>query len=56
MHRDDLLTQVRIRVRLYGRNHARRVVQAVMHALHNVLPETAYHSLAVQLPANLCRN
>jgi uncharacterized protein (DUF2267 family) len=53
MHRDDLLTQIRIRARLYGRNHARRVVQAVMHALRKFLPETAYHGLAVQLPADV---
>ncbi len=54
MHRDDLLTQIRIRARLYGRNHARRVVQAVMHALRKHLPETAYHDLVGQLPADVC--
>jgi uncharacterized protein (DUF2267 family) len=53
MHRDDLLTQIRIRARLYGRNHARRVVQAVMHALQRLLPEQAYSDLAGQLPAEL---
>ena len=53
MHRDDLLSQIRIRARLYGRNHARRVVQAVMHALQRLLPEQAYHDLAAQLPADV---
>ncbi|MEU8610760.1 DUF2267 domain-containing protein [Actinoplanes sp. NPDC048791] len=53
MHRDDLVTEVRIRARLYGRNHARRVVRAVMHALRNVLPDPAYRGLAGQLPAEV---
>lgn len=53
MHRDDLLSQIRIRARLYGRNHARRVVQAVMHALQRLLPDQAYYDLARQLPADV---
>ncbi|GAA3951772.1 DUF2267 domain-containing protein [Actinoplanes auranticolor] len=53
MHRDDLLTEVRIRARLYGRNHAARVVRAVMHALRNVLPEPAYLGLVSQLPTEV---
>jgi uncharacterized protein (DUF2267 family) len=53
MHRDDLLTQVRIRARLHGRSHARRVVRAVMHALHRHVPEPAFRGLAAQLPADI---
>jgi uncharacterized protein (DUF2267 family) len=53
MHRDDLVTEVRIRARLYGRNHAGRVIRAVMHALRNVLPDPAYQGLAAQVPAEV---
>ncbi|MGW4947406.1 DUF2267 domain-containing protein [Actinoplanes sp. NPDC004185] len=53
MHRDDLVTELRIRARLYGRNHTGRVIRAVMHALRNVLPDPAYLGLARQLPAEV---
>lgn len=53
MHRDDLLTQVRICARLHGRNQARRVVRAVMQALEKRLSPTAFAELAAQLPADI---
>jgi uncharacterized protein (DUF2267 family) len=53
MHRDDLLSQVRIRARLRGPNHARRVVQAVLLALRDFVPEPELHALTGQLPADV---
>jgi uncharacterized protein (DUF2267 family) len=53
MHRDDLLSQVRIRARLRGPNHARRVVQAVLRALESFVPEPELRALTGQLPAGL---
>jgi uncharacterized protein (DUF2267 family) len=53
MHRDDLLSQVRISARLYGRNQARRVVQAVLRALREHVPEAAFRNLTAELPAGV---
>ena len=53
VHHEDLLTQVRIRARLHGRNQARRVVRAVLQALSEVVPETAFRRLAAHLPADV---
>jgi uncharacterized protein (DUF2267 family) len=53
MHRDDPLTQVRIRARLHGRRHAIRVVRAVLRPLRGVIPEAAHQGLIRQLPADL---
>jgi uncharacterized protein (DUF2267 family) len=53
MHRDDLLSQVRISARLHGRNQARRVVQAVLRALREHVPETAFRDLVAELPAEV---
>jgi len=53
MHRDDLLSQIRICARLHGRNEAGRVLQAVMHALRGLIPGPAYDDLTRQLPAGL---
>ena len=50
MHRDDLLSQVRIRARLHGRGPARRVVEAVVQSLQDLVPETALRGLTAQLP------
>jgi uncharacterized protein (DUF2267 family) len=50
MHRDDLLSQVRVRARLRGRGHAQRVVEAVVQALQGLVPETVFHGLTAQLP------
>jgi uncharacterized protein (DUF2267 family) len=53
MHRDDLLSQIRQRARLHGRNQARRVVQAVMQSLRTFVPETEFRSLVAQLPPDI---
>ena len=53
MHRDDPLTQIRLRARLHGRKHALRVVRAVLHPLRGLVGEAAFQSLIRQLPPDL---
>ena len=53
MQRDDVVTQVRIRARLNGPNHARSVIRAVMLALRPVVPDADWRDLATQLPPEL---
>ena len=53
MHRDDLISQVRVRGRLHGRNEARRVIRAVLQAFRQLVPDDTYRQIAVQLPAEI---
>jgi uncharacterized protein (DUF2267 family) len=52
MHREDVLSEVQRRARLRGRNHARRVLHAVLGALREYVPEPVFQRLADQLPAD----
>lgn len=54
MHREDVLSEVQRRARLRGRNHARRVLHAVLAALREYVPEPAFQRLIAQLPPDAC--
>jgi uncharacterized protein (DUF2267 family) len=53
MHREDLVSQVRARARLHGRNQAGRVIRAVLQASRPLVPEPAFRQLVDQLPSDL---
>jgi uncharacterized protein (DUF2267 family) len=53
MHRDDLVSQVRARARLHGRNEARQVIQAVLQAFRRLVPDTTFQQIVGQLPREL---
>jgi uncharacterized protein (DUF2267 family) len=53
MHRDDLISQVRVRARLHGRSEARRVLRAVLLAFRTEIPDETFRRIAAQLPAEL---
>lgn len=53
MHRDDLVSQVRVQGRLHGRNEARRVIRGVLQALRPLIPDDAFRQITAQLPAEI---
>ncbi|GGQ62786.1 DUF2267 domain-containing protein [Couchioplanes azureus] len=53
MHRDDLVSHVRARGRLHGRNEARRVIRTVLQACRQLVPDRTLQQVIVQLPAEL---
>ncbi|WP_143162686.1 DUF2267 domain-containing protein [Couchioplanes caeruleus] len=53
MHRDDLVSHVRARARLHGRNEARRVIRAVLQACRQFVPDRTFQQVNAQLPADV---
>lgn len=53
MHRDNVVSRVRVRARLHGRNETHRAVRAVLAVLASVAPPEAFRALTAALPAEL---
>jgi uncharacterized protein (DUF2267 family) len=53
VHRDNVVTRVRVRAHLHGRNETLRAVRAVLAALAAVAPADAFRALTSRLPAEL---
>lgn len=53
VYRNDLLYEIQTRARLYGRAQSRRVVQAVVQALGEFLPEAVFVDLIAGLPEDI---
>jgi uncharacterized protein (DUF2267 family) len=53
VHRDNVVSRVRFRARLYGRNETVRAVRAVLAVLAATAPAGAFRTLTARLPAEL---